>query len=195
MRDAITEDGAPPGRSVFPRIVCTAVPALAAFGPGTAEASFLSGETLDKAADIIALIVLIIVPVIAIAVFWLLHILPEKIAEKREHPQKDTVKVLCLLSLVFGGMLWPLAWILAYTKPVFYKLAYGREKHDDYYRHLAQSDGAEATILGEDIARLRTEIDVLAARGTLPDELRAMRDQLLVLETKLPAPAAREGAG
>lgn len=195
MRYAMSRTGAPPRRSVISCAAMATVLAPAALGPRIAHASFLSGEALDAAADIIALIVLIIVPVIAIVVFWLLHILPEKIAEKREHPQKDTVKVLCLLSLVFGGMLWPLAWILAYTKPVLYKLAYGREKHDDYYRHLTQSDRAEAVILGEDISRLRTEIDALAARGTLPEELQAMRDQLIVLETKLPAPAAGEGAG
>jgi CBS domain containing-hemolysin-like protein len=160
-----------------------------------AHASFLSGDALDKAADVIAIIVLIIVPLIAIAVFWLVHILPEKIAEKREHPQKETIKVLCLLSLVFGGMLWPFAWILAYSKPVLYKLAYGRDRHEDYYRHLAASDDGKARLLSEDVARLRTEIDVLAARGKLPDELSAMREQLIVLESRLPPPVAREGAG
>jgi hypothetical protein len=70
-----------------------------------ARAAFLSGEALDTAADVLAIIVLIIVPVAAIVLFWLVHILPEKIAEKRHHPQKDSIKVLCLLSLIFGGML------------------------------------------------------------------------------------------
>jgi len=37
---------------------------------------------------------------------------------------------LCLLSLVFGGMLWPLAWLWAYTKPVIHKLAYGTDKDE-----------------------------------------------------------------
>jgi CBS domain containing-hemolysin-like protein len=33
---------------------------------------------------------------------------------------------------VFGGILWPLAWLWAYTKPVFYKMAYGTdvEEHE-----------------------------------------------------------------
>src|SRR5688500_16843827 len=87
----------------------------------------------DSAADVIAVIVLIIVPVIAIAVFWLVHILPEKIAERRHHPQKEAIKVLCLLSLVFGGMLWPFAWLWAYSRPVLHQMAYGRDKHDDFY--------------------------------------------------------------
>ena len=60
-------------------------------------------------------------PIVGIVVFWLVHILPEKIAEKRKHPQAKAIQVLCLLSLVFGGMLWPIAWLWAYSKPVLYK--------------------------------------------------------------------------
>ena len=29
-------------------------------------------------------------------------------AEKRNHPQLPAIKIVCLLSLVFGGMLWPM---------------------------------------------------------------------------------------
>jgi len=60
--------------------------------------------------------------------FWLVHILPEKIAEQKKHPQAKAIQVLCLLSLAFGGMLWPLAWLWAYSKPVMYKLAYGTDE-------------------------------------------------------------------
>ena len=95
--------------------------------PGTAHASFLSGEAMDKAAEVLAWVVLIVAPVIGITVFWLVHILPEKIAEKRKHPQAKAIQVLCLLSLVFGGLLWPLAWLWAYSKPVLYKMAYGTD--------------------------------------------------------------------
>lgn len=76
-------------------------------------------------ANILAWIVLFVAPAIAIAAFWLVHILPEKIAEKRHHPQAPAIKTLCLLSLFFGGLLWPLAWLWAYSKPVLYKIAYG----------------------------------------------------------------------
>ena len=99
-----------------------------------ARASFLSGEALDTAADVIAWIALIVVPVALISVFWLVHILPEKIAEKRRHPQLAAIKTLCLLSLLFGGLLWPLAWLWAYTKPVLHKLAYGTDQ-DDHASH------------------------------------------------------------
>ncbi len=70
--------------------------------------------------------------------FWLVHILPEKIAHKRHHPQKDAIQTLCLLSLVFGGLLWPIAWLWAYTKPVSYRLAYGTDKSDEYFVEMAE---------------------------------------------------------
>ena len=41
------------------------------------------------------------------SLFWMVHVLPEKIAHKRHHPQFEAIKTLCLLSLVFGGLLWP----------------------------------------------------------------------------------------
>src|SRR5688572_29857612 len=99
--------------------------------PSAAHASFLSPEAEDKLATIIALVVIFIVPVVLITAFWLVHILPEKIAHKRHHPQFEAIRTLCLLSLVFGGLLWPLAWIWAYTKPTLYKLAYGTDRAAD----------------------------------------------------------------
>jgi hypothetical protein len=111
----------------------TALFALLLF-PASASASLLSPEMEDKLADILAVVVIFLVPVIGIVVFWLLHIMPEKIAHKRHHPQFEAIRTLCLLSLAFGGLLWPLAWLWAYTKPVGYKLAYGTDKHPDYYK-------------------------------------------------------------
>ena len=69
-----------------------------------------------------------------ITLFWLVHVLPEKIAHKRHHPQLEGIRTLCFLSLAFGGLLWPMAWLWAYTKPVGYKLAYGTDKHPDYFK-------------------------------------------------------------
>jgi hypothetical protein len=93
------------------------------------------GETLDKAADVLTWVVLVVAPIVGIVVFLLVHILPEKIAEKKQHPQAKAIQCLCLLSLAFGGLLWPLAWLWAYTKPVLYKMAYGTDQvahgHED----------------------------------------------------------------
>ena len=79
-------------------------------------------------AKYIAIFALFFVPIVLIVLFWMVHVLPEKIAHKRHHPQLEAIKTLCLLSLVFGGLLWPIAWLWAYTKPVGYKLAYGTDK-------------------------------------------------------------------
>jgi len=100
--------------------------------PSRAHASFLHGETLDTVADVIAWFAFIIVPPVLIGVFLLVHILPEKIAEKKHHPQLGAIKCLCLLSLCFGGLLWPIAWLWAYTKPVLHKMAYGTDVDDSH---------------------------------------------------------------
>jgi hypothetical protein len=86
-----------------------------------------SGEMVDTIAGYLAIFVLFFVPALLIYVFWMIHILPEKIAERRGHPQAEAIKALCLLSLVFGGLLWPVAWLWAYSKPVLYKMAYGTD--------------------------------------------------------------------
>jgi hypothetical protein len=104
--------------------------ALLSLLPSTALASELEGETLDKVCNVMAWVVLILAPVIGIVVFLMVHILPEKIAEKKGHPQAKAIQCLCLLSLVFGGLLWPLAWLWAYSKPVLHKMAYGTDKVD-----------------------------------------------------------------
>src|SRR6476620_7102816 len=61
--------------------------AIAGFAPADARASLFHGETLDAVANGISWAVLVIAPLIGITVFWLVHILPEKIAHKRKHPQ------------------------------------------------------------------------------------------------------------
>ena len=85
-------------------------------------------EFVDTIAGYMAIFVLVFVPALLIYLFWMVHILPEKIAERRGHPQADAIKTLCLLSLVFGGLLWPIAWLWAYSKPVLYKMAYGTDR-------------------------------------------------------------------
>ncbi|MCW7538545.1 DUF3302 domain-containing protein [Aquabacterium sp. A7-Y] len=81
-------------------------------------------------ADVAAWLVLVIAPIVGIGLFWLVHIIPEKIAEKKGHPQTQAIQALCLLSLVFGGLLWPLALLWATAKPVLHKLAYGTDRKD-----------------------------------------------------------------
>jgi hypothetical protein len=120
------------------------------------------GEALDKAADVITWVVLIVAPIIAIAVFWIVHILPEKIAEERKHPQAKAIQTLCLLSLVFGGLLWPIAWLWAYSKPVLYKLAYGTDTVEP--EHGGGTQPSASTAEGDELKRLRTQVAELETR-------------------------------
>lgn len=72
-----------------------------------------SGETADKVADFMTWVVIILLPIGGIYLFWQAHIYPEKVAEKKHHPQLEAIKTMCLLSLFFGGLLWPVALIWA----------------------------------------------------------------------------------
>ena len=151
--------------------------AMLAAASAPARASFLHGDTLDAVADGLALFVIVLVPIVGIAAFWLVHILPEKIAEKKQHPQKAAINTLCLLSLVFGGMLWPFAWILAYTRPIAYRVAYGTDRHDDYYHEKAEEAKA-GKLSHEEMTNLKRELDAMAEKRVLPLELARTRDVL-----------------
>lgn len=143
-----------------------AMAAALAISPGVAHASLFSGETLDAVANGVAWVVLVVVPIVAIAAFWLVHILPEKIAEKKNHPQAQAIQVLCLLSLVFGGLLWPLAWLWAYTKPVMYKLAYGTDQgeHGDGGHAPPDDDTQPGVVAVDDVKSLRARIAELESK-------------------------------
>jgi CBS domain containing-hemolysin-like protein len=142
-----------------------------------ARASFLSGEALDTFADVLALVVLFVVPVVVIVLFWIVHVLPEKIAHKRHHPQVEGITTLCLLSLVFGGLLWPLAWLWAFTQPVAYRVAYGTDKHDDYYHEMDEKH-REGTLSPEAAMQLHNELTAMESRGALPPKLKALKARL-----------------
>ena len=169
------------------------VVAMLAVAAEPARASFLSGDALDTAADWLALVVIFLVPIVAIVVFWLVHILPEKIAEKKQHPQKAAINTLCLLSLVFGGLLWPFAWILAYTRPIAYRIAYGTDKHDDYYHEKAEEAKA-GKLSQEEMVNLKHELDAMAEKRILPLELARTRDVLAAVLAGGGAAGAKGGA-
>ena len=158
--------------------------------PTAASASMFAGEALDTVANYLAWFIVIVMPVAGIIVFWKLHILPEKIAEKRHHPQKDAIQVLCLLSLVFGGLLWPIAWLWAYTRPTGSYMAYGTEKHEDYFHEMAEEWRA-GKLSKDEIDELREELDAMASKAPLPRKLKVLREELSGARTVQPtAPAA-----
>jgi hypothetical protein len=162
--------------------------------PCAAHASFLKGESLDKFAMGMAWFIVIVMPIAGVIVFWKLHILPEKVAEKRHHPQKDAIQVLCLLSLVFGGLLWPIAWLWAYTRPTTSYLAYGTEKHEDYFQEMGEKFHAGA-LAPDEVEELREELDAIASRSRLPRKLKTLRRDLDAAPRGAgAAPSAAEGA-
>jgi hypothetical protein len=80
---------------------------------------------------------------------------------------------------VFGGLLWPLAWLWAYSKPVMYKMAYGTDVHPDALKHDAHEPGEEAG------AALTLHDRLALLEGKVPaSELAALRTDLEVLEAK-----------
>lgn len=161
--------------------------------PSAASASFLSGDALDTAATYIAWFVVSVMPIALIVLFWKLHVLPEKIAEKRHHPQKDAIHVLCLLSLFVGGLLWPLAWLWAYTRPTGYYAAYGTSKHEDYFHEMAEK-WESGTLSADEIHDLRVELDAMAAKSPLPAKLKTLKQNLAAPGTAPPAATPSAGA-
>jgi hypothetical protein len=155
--------------------------------PATAHASIFHGETLDKVADVMTWVVLVIAPVVAIGVFLLIHILPEKIAEKKHHPQTHAIQCLCLLSLFFGGLLWPLAWLWAYTKPVLHQMAYGTDK-------VVHGTESEVPTVQE-VASLAPSAPIAKSVDSAAEtaELTQLRARVAELESKLASAPAAEG--
>jgi uncharacterized protein DUF3302 len=138
-----------------------------------AQASFLSGDTLDTVAMYAAWFIILVVPIVGIGLFLAVHVLPEKIAEHRHHPQQGAIKTLCFLSLVFGGMLWPLAWLWAFTRPVGYRMVYGTDKHENYF--VEMGDRAARGELDElELEHLRDELAEMSSRGALPAAIRGL---------------------
>jgi len=162
---------------------------------GAAHASFLEGEALDSMADAVSWAVLIVAPIVGIVVFWLLHIIPEKIAEKKHHPQAKAIQALCLLSLVFGGLLWPVAMLWALTRPVLHKAAYGydRIRHgEEPEHHFAPEPQPQVQAQlapSDELQRLRAQIDSFAAAGAAPptpEQLQDLRARLAAIEAATP---------
>ena len=89
----------------------------------------VTGALADTVADWMSVFILLVMPPAGIYLFWMLHILPEKAAKKRNHPQKDAIHMLCLLSLVFGGLLWPFAMLWAYVRPMGMRVALVEAEH------------------------------------------------------------------
>ena len=132
--------------------------------------AFASGHLEDKIADVVVWVVVILVPIVGISAFWFLHIWPERVAEEKHHPQAAAIQALCLMSLVFGGLLWPLAMLWAYMKPMEFRLARDEDGHPGPLETgkrvpvgAARADEAEVVSLREQVTTLQRRVDALSA--------------------------------
>lgn len=154
----------------------SAVRALALFSLLHSGHALASGKFEDQIADVVVWIVVILVPIVGITVFWILHIWPEKVAEKKNHPQASAIQALCLMSLVFGGLLWPLAMLWAYMKPLEFRIA--RDDDDPPLKPgdavtktpvaAAHAEAAEVVSLREHVALLQRRLDAIETARAPP---------------------------
>jgi CBS domain containing-hemolysin-like protein len=144
--------------------------------------AFAMPEGMEESiADIMVWVIIIVMPIAAIYGYWKIHILPEKYAEKVHHPNLKMIKVLCFLSIGFGGLFWPLAWLLAYSKPIFYKMAYGTDKSDEYFTsHAVEHAGVpiDLAMVNDEIMQLEEKLSGLNQKRDLIKQLRAPHQPL-----------------
>lgn len=65
--------------------------------------------------DIFAIIVLAVAIASAVGIFLILGMAPGYVARRRGHPWAEAVSVAGWITLIFGFVLWPLAFIWAYV--------------------------------------------------------------------------------
>ncbi|MDX2486498.1 MAG: DUF3302 domain-containing protein [Gammaproteobacteria bacterium] len=67
--------------------------------------------------DIFALVILFVLAAVVVGVILALGMLPGKIAHSRNHPQAEAINMCGWWGVITMGLLLPLAFIWAYTKP------------------------------------------------------------------------------
>lgn len=85
--------------------------------------SAMAAGIVDSLADIVSWIAIIIIPVVLAIIYWQIHYLPSKIAEKRQHPQQEAIHAMCMVSRFSGGLFWPIAFVWAHIRPTVVPLS------------------------------------------------------------------------
>jgi hypothetical protein len=93
-------------------------------------------------------------------------------------------------------MLWPFAWLWAFTRPVVYKAAFGTEKHEHYFVEMGKR-AAKGELDQLELDHLRDELAEMASKGTLPKAIRDLPAIVAQARPKVaaPAPVAAPAAG
>jgi uncharacterized membrane protein len=82
-----------------------------------------AGSFSDSLADVIAWVAIILISIVGLIVYWQIHYLPSKIAEKRQLPQKEAIHAMCMVSRFSGGLFWPIAFVWAHLRPTIVPLS------------------------------------------------------------------------
>ena len=77
-------------------------------------------------------------------------------------------------------------------RPVGYRMAYGTDKHEDYFHEMGEK-AETGTLLEHELAHLREELDAMDAKGTLTAELKVLRKSLASTQAARAASNAASG--
>ena len=97
--------------------------------------------------DIFTWIVFLIMISVIVGIIVFMGLWPGRIAKTRQHPQAEAITIGSWVCLLFGGIMWPLILIWAYTKPST--------------ASKQANNPADTTILAQKVALLQTRLDAL----------------------------------
>lgn len=80
--------------------------------------------------DYFALFILLVLGISIIACLILLGMMPGRIAKARNHPQSDAISACGWWGLLTMGLLLPIAYIWAYSRPMTIKISDGMPSSD-----------------------------------------------------------------
>jgi hypothetical protein len=98
--------------------------------------------------DVAALLILGVVGVAGIGLLAVLAILPGRIAERRQHPQADAIRIAGYFGILIAP-LWVLAFIWAYTRPGIFEVAAAVAAVNERMTVLEERVGIEDKVLAE----------------------------------------------
>jgi hypothetical protein len=87
-------------------------------------------DTSFGALDAFAFVVFAVLILVGVIIVVTLGKLPGQLAHKWNHPQASAINAMSWIGIATGGLLWPIAFIWAFTTPVGSKSAV-KEDHAD----------------------------------------------------------------
>lgn len=104
--------------------------------------------------DVFAFIVFAVLIFVGVIIVVGLGKLPGQLAHKWSHPQASAINAMSWIGIATGGLLWPIAFIWAFTTPVGVKLAI----KDDHQANSSQANSLPANGMSESNAAAASAI-------------------------------------